>query len=86
MSLYKIIKNRLRLFIRRCTPADKQLQKKFNKHAGDFGITGNYNSDNREKFRQAIKNHLTDENTILIKGTYRNDSVSHYYNTIKSAK
>lgn len=82
MSVCKAIKNRLRLSIWKCTLTDRQLQKKFNKHANAFGVSGNYNPANREKFKQAILNHLLDKNTVLIKGTYRNQPVNHYYNKV----
>lgn len=57
----------------------KQLQKKF-KHAGDFGITGNYNPSNAIKFQQAMENHLADPATKEIVGTYRGEPVIHYVN------
>ncbi len=48
----------------------QQLQKKF-KHAGDFGITGNYNKANAAKFDQAIQGHVNDPGSKAINGTYR---------------
>ncbi|MBO8157597.1 MAG: hypothetical protein H0Z32_14295 [Bacillaceae bacterium] len=36
---------------------NKQLQKKF-KHAGDFGVSGNFNKNNATKFRNALDNHI----------------------------
>ncbi len=66
----------------KCTQSPKQLQKKFDKHAGDFGITGNNNLINRELFKKAILNHLVHKDTIVIEGTYRNMPVKHYYNRV----
>ena len=57
----------------------KQLQKKF-KHASDFGVEGNYNSKNSEKFQSALESHLTDNGTQKINGTYHKQDVTHYYN------
>jgi hypothetical protein len=56
----------------------KQLQTKF-KHAGDFGVPGNYNKVNAEKFRQALEAHVTSPNTQVISGTYRGVPVQHYF-------
>jgi hypothetical protein len=58
---------------------DKQLQKKF-KHAVDFGITGNPNRENLDKFKDAILNHCGSPNVKVISGTYRGDPVTHYCN------
>lgn len=56
----------------------KQLQTKF-KHAGDFGVSGNSNKANAEKFRQALGAHVTSPNTQVISGTYRGVPVQHYF-------
>ena len=61
-----------------CEFTNKQLQKKFKDHAWQFGITGNFDSANRELFRKALIKHMN-ENLICI-GTYRGKSVYHYYN------
>ena len=61
-----------------CEFTNKQLQKKFKDHASPFGVTGNYNSVNRELFRKALIKHMR-ENLICI-GTYRSKPVYHYYN------
>ncbi len=58
-----------------------QLQKKYNSHAKDFGVKGNYSNTNRQAFESALKSHIDDSNTIAIKGTYRgNIDVTHYFN------
>jgi len=59
--------------------AEKQLQKKF-KHAGDFGITGNWNPGKNKEFGEALARHVKDEATLVIDGTYMGESVLHYYN------
>lgn len=41
-----------------CNIDPVQLQKKFDKHATDFGIAGNWNKTNEEAFRQAILDHV----------------------------
>lgn len=57
----------------------KQLQKKF-MHAGDFGVSGNYNPANAQKFNQAIQKHLNASGTKEIAGTYRGNSVTFHTN------
>lgn len=62
-----------------CNIDSKKLQKKY-KHADDFGVSGPYNKQNAEAFRDAIQNHVNDPNVTKISGTYRGDPVTHYYN------
>lgn len=57
----------------------RQLQKKF-KHAGDFGVTGNYNPANAQKFNQAIQRHLNAPGTKEISGTYRGNTATFHTN------
>ena len=54
---------------------DKQLQKMF-KHAKDFGVEGNFNKANADKFNQAIQKHVNSPGTKEIQGTYRGGSVT----------
>jgi len=57
------------------------LQKKF-KHAVDFNISGNANSEGLKSFEQALKSHIDDPLTQQITGKYRwNHDVYHYYNS-----
>ncbi|CAN2040721.1 hypothetical protein GMMP15_190036 [Candidatus Magnetomoraceae bacterium gMMP-15] len=70
-----IIKNKNIIFTKR------QLQKKF-KHANDFDITGNYDIDNMNNFKNALKKHITDKKTVKIEGNYRGNQVTHYVNRI----
>jgi hypothetical protein len=53
------------------------LQKKF-KHAGDFGVPGNYSKANAKKFNSAINQHLNAPNVKPTPGTYRGDQVIHH--------
>jgi hypothetical protein len=55
------------------------LQKKF-KHASDFGVGGNYSPANASKFGQAIEKHVADSTTQVMRGTYRGEPVTHYFN------
>ncbi len=58
-----------------------QLQKKYSDHALDFWINWNYNTTNRELFKNAILNHSSDSKTDMILGTYRTTiKVQHFYN------
>ena len=56
----------------------KKLQHEF-KHAGDFGVTGNWNKATSEAYQKAIKNHI-DTATDVYKSTYRGDDVYVYIN------
>ncbi len=57
-----------------------QLQSKF-KHAKDLGIKGNQNKKNLEAYRKALKKHIKNKDTIVIKGTYNKvEKMIHYYN------
>ena len=49
----------------------KTLQAKF-KHAGDFGVLGNFNKANAAKFSAAINQHLNNPAVRELTGTYRN--------------
>ncbi len=57
----------------------RQLQAKF-KHAGDFGVVGNYSKANVGKFSSAINQHINSAGVQTIQGTYRGQSVIHYVN------
>jgi hypothetical protein len=57
--------------------SDIQLQKKY-KHAEDFGLPKNFNSQNAKAFQNAINNHIGSGKTVKIEGTYRGDPVTHY--------
>lgn len=52
-------------------PSDAKVQKKYSAHADDFGVEGNYNKANGEKFRQAVDDHVSDPGTRHIDGYYR---------------
>lgn len=75
------IKNYIRLFIWKCKLTKTQLQKKY-KHAGDFGIIGNYNAMNAKAFEKALIIHFLSKETQLIQGAYRGSPVNHYYNNV----
>jgi RHS repeat-associated protein len=57
----------------------RKLQAKF-KHAGDFGVMGNYSKSNAGKFSSAINQHINSAGIQTINGTYRGQSVIHYLN------
>jgi RHS repeat-associated protein len=58
-----------------------QLQRKF-KHAGDFGVQGNYNANTAQQFQQAIQTHINSMGTQVTNGTYRGQPVIHYTNIL----
>ncbi|MEK6844050.1 MAG: colicin D domain-containing protein [Nanoarchaeota archaeon] len=65
---------------RQVSISDKQVQSKFY-HAGDFGIKGNYNKKNAQKFKEAIQTFVNSKDTQVIQGTYRGTNQgTHYYN------
>lgn len=59
----------------------RKLQAKF-KHAGDFGVVGNYNKANAAKFSSALNQHINAPGTQIIQGAYRNanNPVTFYLN------
>lgn len=57
--------------------SSRQLQSKF-KHAGDFGVTGNYSKANAAKYSEALNQHINSPAVTKISGTYRGDPVTHY--------
>jgi Colicin D len=59
--------------------AAQQLQRKF-KHAADFGVTGKYSRQQATMFERAMRAHVKDETTLVIPGTYRGESVTHFVN------
>ena len=66
-------------------PTAKQLQKKF-KHAGDFGVTGNFSKANAAKFNSAINQHINSPGVRAVQGTYRGNPVTHYVNPNTAVK
>jgi hypothetical protein len=58
---------------------EKQLQREFN-HAGDFGVSGNYNPQNAKTFQAALEAHINSEDTQVIQGTFRRQAATHYVN------
>jgi hypothetical protein len=58
---------------------NKQLQKKY-KHARDFEISGNYNKENAQLYKEKIIQHMQEPSTQRIEGTYKKSEVTHYFN------
>ena len=58
---------------------NKQIQKKY-KHAPDFGISGNYNQENAQLFKDKIIEHMKEPSTQIIEGTFKKIEVTHYFN------
>lgn len=58
--------------------SSKQLQAKF-KHASDFEVTGSYCKANATKYSAKINQHINNPNVQTIQGTYRGNSVIHYF-------
>ncbi len=56
----------------------KKLQHEF-KHAGDFGVKGNWNKATGEAYKNAIQNHINTA-TDIYKSTYRGQDVHVYIN------
>jgi hypothetical protein len=57
--------------------SDRNLQKIFGKHGGDFGLSGNWNPSRAAELRQAITSHLDSQSVQWIAGTYRGQNVIH---------
>jgi hypothetical protein len=61
-----------------CNFPQSKLQHEF-KHAPDFGVNGNWNSQNGQAFEQALQTHI-DNAPVQIPGTFRgNIPVTHFY-------
>lgn len=60
------------------TISARNLQKGFQKHGGDFGLSGNWNASRGEEFAQAVQQHVASPTTRVIEGTYRGMAVRHY--------
>ncbi|WP_197679164.1 colicin D domain-containing protein [Auraticoccus monumenti] len=56
------------------------MQKKF-KHAGDFGIPGNYNKAKGEQYDRVLHDHVNAPTTTPIDGTYHREPVIHHLDT-----
>ena len=57
----------------------RQLQSKYDKHAKDFGVIGQFNSKNAKQFELSIQSHVSSPKTLVIKGTYKQkQDVIHY--------
>src|SRR3989344_3002553 len=59
--------------------SERQLQSKY-KHASDFGIEGNYNKENAQRYKHALENFVSSKDTQVIQGTYRGEKGTHFYN------
>ncbi|MBD2663672.1 colicin D domain-containing protein [Richelia sinica] len=57
----------------------KQLLKKF-KHASDFGVLGDCNSQNISEWENALETHMLSDDIKEIRGTFRGKPVIHYFN------
>ena len=57
---------------------NQKLQHEF-KHAGDFGVVGNWNKVKASEYQQAIQNHINSATNIYI-SKYRDTDVYVYYN------
>lgn len=58
----------------------KQLQKKYQKHAKDFGVDGNYNPANAKKFEKAVDDFINNPATQSRTGTYNGNPVTLSFN------
>jgi hypothetical protein len=56
----------------------KGLQKVFDKHGANFGLSGNWSSGRAADVLNAIKNHMGAAGTRIVEGTYRGQKVFHY--------
>lgn len=45
-------------------------------------MSGSWNKENKQKFKRALIDHITDSDTIVIDGTYHNKPVIHLFNTV----
>ena len=57
---------------------DRQIQRKYDKHAADFGIVGHYTPQTAGQLKQALKDFVDQPDTLKIQGTYRGQPVTFY--------
>ena len=57
---------------------DRQIQRKYGKHATDFGIAGTYTTQSAESFKQALRDFVDRPDILEIQGTYRGQPVALY--------
>ncbi len=58
----------------------KQLQKKYDKHAKEFGVKGNWNKNAGEKFKEAVEDFVNNPATKHREGTYNGQPVNFSFN------
>ena len=63
---------------------EKQLEKKFMKHAGDFEVCGACNSQSISEWRKALESHVLSSRIKEIKGSYRGNPVIHLFDSATS--
>jgi hypothetical protein len=62
------------------TISPRNLQKMFDKHGSDFGLSGNWNPSRAADMQNAILNHVNSSGVQRIAGTYRGANVTHVVN------
>ena len=60
------------------TWSDRQLQRKYDKHAADFGVSGNYTAGNASRFKLALESFVDQPGILKANGTYRGHAVTLY--------
>lgn len=63
------------------TASSDKLQHIYDKHAEDFGLSGNKNAEQLAKLDDAIQDHIADPDTYLVKGSYRGQDADIYVNS-----
>lgn len=58
----------------------KQIERKYDRHAHQFGVDEPRGRDGFEKLQQAMRDHVDDPGTLPIDGTYRNNPIILNYN------
>jgi len=58
-----------------------KLQHIYDRHASDFGLSGNKNPQQLRKLQDAIHSHRIDPDTRLVQGQYRGRDAGLYFNS-----
>jgi hypothetical protein len=58
----------------------RALQKGFDKHGSDLGLSGNWNPGRAAEYSRAIHEFINSPEVIALEGTYRGSPVIHYFN------
>ena len=57
---------------------ERQIQRRYGKHAADPGVVGPYTPQTAEQFKQALKDFVDQPDILKVQGTYQGQPVTRY--------